>query len=212
MFCNLMIRFAVFPTEKRFICSPISYQYLGNLDHIYKLVHKSVLNISFLDLNLIFCALTRILYFGFSEAFDVLGSVKHLIFWALWNIPFTDITCDFCSSSVSCCCFYSWRCNVFDSQMYLILRVSQVAYSALTFVVYIVHVTSFWRPWLSKFVLILTSCLSVKGRFKYLVYLKWDCFSWLYQIVLTGKFLWYFNVRSGCFRVLLELIIRNLVK
>ena len=83
MFCNLMIRFAVFPTEKRFICSPISYQYLGNLDHIYKLVDKSVLNISFLDLNLIFWALTQILYFGLSEAFDVLGSVKHLIFWAL---------------------------------------------------------------------------------------------------------------------------------
>ena len=86
--CNLMIRFAVFPTQKRFMCSPIYYQYLGNPDH--KHVHESVLNISFVDLN--------------------------LIFWALWNIGSNSIHWYYLwPLLVLCVSFYSRICNVFDS-------------------------------------------------------------------------------------------------
>ena len=77
-----------FQHRKRFMCSPIYYQYLGNPNH--KHVHENVLNISFVDLN--------------------------LIFWALWNIGSNSIHWYYLwPLLVLCVSFYSRICNVFDS-------------------------------------------------------------------------------------------------
>ena len=87
-----------FQHRKRFMCSPIYYhQYLGNPDH--KHVHESVLNISSVDLN--------------------------LIFWALWNIGSNSIHWYYLWPLLVLCVSC---CSTLGYSMYLILQVSQMAY------------------------------------------------------------------------------------